>query len=119
MAIKIVKKPPESYRVECPYCRAIFEYSFEDIEARYVKCPCCSEYAEACEDLNRTRYRIKEDGTMEMIPTVESVRADTVREMHSKIKERCIKGGIYPAFVANVIDQIAKEMMEDDDGTRT
>jgi hypothetical protein len=32
--------------------------------------------------------------------------------MHTEIKERCIKGGIYPAFVARVIDQIAKEMVE-------
>lgn len=44
--------------------------------------------------------------------------ADTVREMHSEIKERCIKGGIYPAFVASTIDQIAKEMLEGQDGTR-
>ena len=48
---------------------------------------------------------------------VEKAKADTVREMHSKIKERCIKGGIYPAFVARTIDQIAKEMMEVNDGT--
>lgn len=43
---------------------------------------------------------------------VKNVTADTVRKMQSLIKERCIKGGIYPAFVANVIDQIAKEMLE-------
>ena len=67
----------------------------------------------------KTRYMVKPDGTLEMIPTVESVRADTVREMHSKIKERCIKGGIYPAFVARTIDQIAKEMTEGDNGTGT
>jgi chromosome segregation ATPase len=41
------------------------------------------------------------------------IKADTVRKMHSEIKERCLKGGIYPAFVASTIDQIAKEMMED------
>ena len=40
------------------------------------------------------------------------IRADTVRQMQSEIKERCIKGGIYPAFVASTIDQIAKEMLE-------
>ena len=39
-------------------------------------------------------------------------KADTVRKMQSEIKERCIKGGIYPAFVASTIDQIAKEMLE-------
>lgn len=38
--------------------------------------------------------------------------ADTVRKMHTEIKERCIKGGIYPAFVARTIDQIAKELLE-------
>ena len=40
------------------------------------------------------------------------IRADTVRNMHSEIKKRCIEGGIYPAFVASAIDQIAKEMLE-------
>ena len=42
---------------------------------------------------------------------VADTRADTVRKMHFEIKERCIKGGIYPAFVASTIDQIAKEML--------
>ena len=42
-------------------------------------------------------------------------RADTVRKMVELIKERCIKGGIYPAFVASTIDQIAKEMEEGKD----
>ncbi len=43
---------------------------------------------------------------------ITEVKAETVRKMHSEIKERCIKGGIYPAFVARTIDQIAKEMLE-------
>lgn len=46
---------------------------------------------------------------------VVKAKADTVRKMHSEIKERCIKGGIYPAFVARTIDQIAKEMTESED----
>lgn len=37
--------------------------------------------------------------------------ADTVRKMRSEIKERCIMGGIYPAFVASTIEQIAKEII--------
>ena len=43
---------------------------------------------------------------------IERTKADTVRKMHSEIKERCIKGGIYPAFVASTIAQIANEMEE-------
>ena len=38
-------------------------------------------------------------------------RADTVRKMQSEIEARCIKGGIYPAFVKSTIDQIAKELI--------
>ena len=44
-------------------------------------------------------------------------RANTVREMQAEIINRCIKGGIYPAFVATTIDKIAKEMI-DNVGTR-
>ena len=40
-------------------------------------------------------------------------RADTVKKMQSEIEARCIKGGIYPAFVKSTIDQIAKEMLEE------
>jgi hypothetical protein len=43
---------------------------------------------------------------------IEQTKKATVRKMQSEIKERCIKGGIYPAFVARMIDQIAKEMLE-------
>lgn len=42
----------------------------------------------------------------------EAVKADTVRKMQSEIEKRCDEGGIYPAFVARTIDQIAKEMLE-------
>lgn len=43
---------------------------------------------------------------------VRECRVDTVQNMRSRIKARCIAGGIYPAFVENVIDQITKEMLE-------
>ena len=43
---------------------------------------------------------------------LEEAKSDTVRKMQTEIKERCIKGGIYPAFVASTIDKIAKEMLE-------
>ena len=42
----------------------------------------------------------------------ENARADTARKMHSMIKERCIKGGLWPAFIANVVDTVAKELSE-------
>lgn len=38
---------------------------------------------------------------------------DAVRKMHEEIKLRLLKGGIYPAFVACVIDNVAREMLEE------
>lgn len=40
------------------------------------------------------------------------IKADTVRNMRSEIANRCAKGGIYPAFVARTIYNVAKEMLE-------
>lgn len=42
----------------------------------------------------------------------ENAKAETVRKMQSMIKERCIKGGLWPAFIANVVDTVAKELSE-------
>ena len=48
----------------------------------------------------------------EMLAHVASVvKADTVRKMQEMVKERCTKGGIYPAFVARVIEQVAEETL--------
>lgn len=45
-------------------------------------------------------------------------RADTVREMRKEIEARCIKGGIYPAFVRSTIEQIAREMIGGENGNK-
>lgn len=41
------------------------------------------------------------------------VRGATVRKMTSEIKARCLKGGLYPAFIARTIEKVAEEMLED------
>ena len=81
------------------------------------------------ERLKAQKYYIHSDGRIEMIPTVESVRADTVRKMQERLKEAPIKVGL-PLFglqtkdeiedyanelilqMRDAIDQIAKEMSE-------
>ena len=68
--------------------------------------------------LKATNYMITPDGRIEMIPTVESIRADTVRKMQTEIEARCIKGGIYPAFVRSTIEQIAEEMIGGNNGNK-
>ena len=42
----------------------------------------------------------------------DQIKADTVQVVHAMIKERCLNGGIYPAFVARTIEQVEKEMLE-------
>ena len=44
---------------------------------------------------------------------LEKERADTVREMQSMIKEECIAGGIWPAFVARVVERVGNKLLED------
>ena len=76
--------------------------------------------AKNCEELeiegDELRERIanlkKSYADYEETTGLKQARADTVRKMHSEIKDRCIKGGIYPAFVARTIDEIAEEMLE-------
>ena len=40
-------------------------------------------------------------------------QADTIRKMQSMIKEECLAGGIYPAFVASVVERVGKKLLED------
>ena len=39
-------------------------------------------------------------------------RENTVKEMQSMIKEECLAGGIYPAFVARVVENVGKKLLE-------
>ena len=47
-----------------------------------------------------------------LMPSVADVKAETVRKMAERIEKRCIKGGIYPAFVARTIEEVAKELSD-------
>jgi hypothetical protein len=71
----------------------------------------CTELERKCASLNDENERLSQSlaNTKSILA---NCKADTVRKMHAEIKERCIKGGIYPAFVARTIDQIAKERLE-------
>lgn len=40
-----------------------------------------------------------------------AIRDSTVMEMHTEISTRCIKGGIYPAFVKSTVNQVTREML--------
>ena len=39
--------------------------------------------------------------------------SDLVHKMQTMIKEECIAGGIYPAFVARVVENVGKKLLEE------
>lgn len=95
------------------------KYSREKRERRKAegKCVTCGvKLTLECTTLQcehcREKQKYQNVAKVNISKLIAEAKADTVRKMHSMIKERCIKGGIYPAFVASTIDQIAKELEE-------
>lgn len=43
----------------------------------------------------------------------QEIKADTVRRMQSDIQEACLKGGIWPAFVAGVVKGVGEKILEE------
>lgn len=84
-------------------------------EGRCVTCgvrltfECTTLQCEHC----REKQKYQNVAKVNISKLIAEAKVDTVRKMQSEIKERCIKGGIYPAFVARTVDQIAKEMVEE------
>jgi phage shock protein A len=66
---------------------------------------------------NKNGYDTSEISLVPVVHKANTIKlqivADAVRQMQERIKERCIKGGIYPAFVKSTIDQIAEEIIGD------
>lgn len=48
-----------------------------------------------------------------MIEEVKVAKKYTVRRMQSDIKEACLKGGIWPAFVAGVVERVGEKILEE------
>lgn len=71
----------------------------------------CTELTRCCTMLE-TLYNVE-------CKRVDTAKEDTVRKMHEAIKKRLMRGGIYPAFVACVIDNVAREMLEGGDNNDT
>ena len=89
-----------------------------------------NELTEEIERLKATKYMAHSDGRIETIPTIESVRANTVREMQERLKAQVDRSlNVFDFNISecnairqvlrglkNDIDQIAKEMLEVNDG---
>lgn len=72
------------------------------------------ELTEENDRLSRTRYMVSPDGRTEMIPSVESVKADTVRKMQERFSMILDVGEeIATDTAVDFLDAIAKEMLEE------
>lgn len=68
--------------------------------------------------LKAQKYYLHSDGRIEMIPTVESVRADTVRKMQERLKAQAMTIKDHTGKMGTVvgvgnIDDVAREMFEE------
>lgn len=73
------------------------------------------ELTEENERLLARNFELSEKGEKDMIAQlIAEAKSEAIIKMHSLIKERCIKGGIYPAFVASTIEKVAKELLRGD-----
>ena len=78
----------------------------------FVDCDKCPA-REGCDAENNFLEREALSLILEQEKRIEEVKAETVRKMQEGIKERCVKVDIYPAFFANTIAKVAKELLED------
>lgn len=63
---------------------------------------------ELVEENERLRVALKE-----YFKNAWTIESDIIHKMQSMIKEECIAGGIYPAFVARVVENVGKKLLED------
>lgn len=73
----------------------------------------CANLEIECKERICESYMLQYGTVVDKEVWLKKERADTVRKMQAEIEARCIKGGIYPAFVKSTIDQIAKEIFEE------
>lgn len=79
------------------------------------------ELTEKNERLKATKYYMHSDGRIEVIPSVDSVRADTIKKMQERLKADAVTiqdhtGKLGVVVGVGNIDDVAKEMLEGENG---
>ena len=91
----------------------LYDTCEELTEKNAIQVVAAIELDKQVESLTEENERLNSSCT-ELTRNLHTVQAATVNTMYSEIKERCIKGGIYPAFVASVVTDVAKELLEEE-----
>ena len=106
----------------CPIQKECESNPFDATLARYAL-TLIKELTEEIKDLEADYDRVYEqaeadihgnmaDGGTSCHWCMDKTKVDTVKRMQTMIKEECIAGGIYPAFVARVIENVGKKILE-------
>ena len=72
----------------------------------------CTELAQRLHEANEENISVCLKN-FDLICENDRIKTDTVRKMRERIKEECLKGGLYPVFVHRTINRIAKEILEE------
>jgi 2C-methyl-D-erythritol 2,4-cyclodiphosphate synthase len=67
---------------------------------------------DALDLINRQKAEIEEQdqAIINALRRMGEIRAEAIKEFSDRLKERLIKGGIYPVLVKNSINDLVKEM---------
>jgi superfamily II DNA or RNA helicase len=60
-----------------------------------------------------TFYTLQYGTVRDQSIVIETARVEAIKEFAERLKEKLIKGGIYPALVKNSIDDLVKEITEE------
>ena len=106
--------------VECIVTAKKYEKKIRELETKVGELR--AELKEAEEEYDRVYEQAEADirGNMADGGTschwcIAGHRREVVQQMASMIKEECLAGGIYPAFVPRVVENVGKKLLEEKD----
>lgn len=110
----------------CPIQKECESNPFDATLARYALA-LITELTEEIKDLEADYDRVYEQAEADILGNmadggtschwcIAGHKRATIQKMQTMIKEECLAGGIYPAFVARVVENVGKRLLEENDG---
>lgn len=112
----------EHYCNSCPYYGNCYDGKVTENALFLIK-----ELTEEIKDLEADYDRVYEQAEADILGNmadggtschwcIAGHKRGTIQKMQTMIKEECLAGGIYPAFVARVVENAGKRLLEENDG---
>jgi regulator of replication initiation timing len=101
-ALSLIKELTEELEKERTWADSMIDNLRDDIR----------KLTEENERLKTIPEQLHKEMSERMIEEVKVAKKYTVRRMQSDIQEACLKGGIWPAFVAGVVKGVGEKILE-------